>query len=61
MNDSIYGRNRIKVRSVSSDKYYKKYICKSSFLSQKIKNLSYKKSNKNFVAIHGIKPVSTLD
>ena len=53
MNNSIYCRNRIKVRLVSSDKYYKKYIRKSSFLSQKI-------SNKNFVAIHGIKSVLTL-
>ena len=54
MNNSIYGRNRVKVRLVSNDKYCKKYIRKSSFLSQKI-------SNKNVVAIHGIKPVLTLD
>ena len=60
MNDSVYGkamdnlRKRVKVRLVNNAKDYKKYVSKPSFVSQKI-------FRKNFVAIHEIKPVLTLD
>ena len=54
MNNSVYGkimenlRKRIKVRSVNNAKYYKKYVSRSSFVSQNI-------FTKNVVAIHEIK------
>ena len=60
MNNSVHGkttenlRKRIKFRLVNNSKVYKKYVRKPSFLSQKI-------FNKNFVAIHEIEPVLTLD
>ena len=60
MNDSVYGkamdnlRKRVKVRLVNNAKDYKKYVSRPSFVSQKI-------FRKNFVAIHEIKPVLTLD
>ena len=60
MNNSIFGktmenlRNRINVRLVNNAGDYKKYVSKSSFVSQEI-------FNKNFVAIHEIKSVLTLD
>ena len=60
MNDSVYGktmenlRKRIKVRLVNNTKVYKKWVSRPSFVSQKI-------FNKNFAAIHEIKPVLTLD
>ena len=47
-------RKRVKVRLVNNAKEYKKYVSKPGFVSQKI-------FNKNFVAIHEIKPVLTLD
>ena len=47
-------RKRVKVRLVNNAKDYKKYVSKPSFVSQKI-------FRKNFVAIHEIKPVLTLD
>ena len=49
-----YLKKRIIVRLVNNAKDYKKYVSKPSFISQKI-------SNKNFVAIHEIKPVLALD
>ena len=49
-----YLKKRIIVRLVNNAKDYKKYVSKPSFISQKI-------SNKNFVAIHEIKPVLVLD
>ena len=47
-------RKRIKVRLVNNAEDYKKCVSKPIFFSQK-------KFSKNFAAIHGIKPVSTLD
>ena len=44
----------VKVRLINNAKDYKKYVSKPSFVSQKI-------FNENFVAIHEIKPVLTLD
>ena len=49
-----YLKKRIIVRLVNNAKDYKKYVSRPSFISQKI-------SNKNFVAIHEIKPVLALD
>ena len=43
-----------KVRLVNNAKNYKKYLSKPSFASHKV-------FNKNFLAIHEIKPVLTLD
>ena len=60
MNKTTFGKTkehlkkRIIVRLVNNAKDYKKYVSKPSFISQKI-------SNKNFVAIHEIKPVLALD
>ena len=60
MINSVYGkamenlRKRINVRLVNNAKDYTKYTRKPSFVSQKI-------FNKNFVAIHEIKQVLTLD
>ena len=60
MNNSVFGKamenlkKRINVRLVNNAKDYIKYISKQSFVSQKI-------FNKNFVAIHEITPVLTLD
>ena len=60
MNKSTFGkamenlRKRIKVRLANNAGDYKKYVSKSSFVSQKI-------FNKHFVAIHEVKPVLTLD
>ena len=45
---------RINTRLVNNAGDYKKYVSKPSFVSQKI-------FSKNFVAIHEIKPVLTLD
>ena len=47
-------REIISVRLVNNAKDYKKYVSKPNFVSQK-------NFNKNFVAIHEIKPVLTLD
>ena len=47
-------RKIINVRLVNNAKDYKKYVSKPNFISQK-------KFNKNFVAIHEIKLVLTLD
>ena len=47
-------RKIINVRLVNNAKDYKKYVSKPNFISQQ-------KINKNFVAIHGIKPVLILD
>ena len=47
-------RKRINVKLVNNAKNYKEYVSKPIFLLQKI-------FNKNFVAIHEIKPVLTLD
>ena len=60
MNNSVFGktmenlRKRISVKLVNDDKHYAKVISKLSFVSQKI-------FGKNFVAIHKIKPVLTLN
>ena len=60
MNNSVFGkttenlRKRINVRLVDNAKDYVRYIRKPSFVSQKI-------FSKNFVAIHEIKPVLTLN
>ena len=60
MNNSIYGKTmknflkRVKARLFNNAKDHKKYVSKPSFISQKI-------FSKNFVAIHKIKPVLTLD
>ena len=57
--NSVYGktmenlRKRINVRLVNNEKDYSKHINKPSFISQKI-------FDKNFAAIHEIKPVLTL-
>ena len=56
MNNSVYGkivenlRKRINVRLVNNAKDHLKYVSKQTFISQKI-------FNKNFAAIHEIKPV----
>ena len=56
MNNSAYGkimknlRKRINVRLVNNAKDHLKYVSKQTFISQKI-------FNKNFAAIHEIKPV----
>ena len=47
-------RKIINVRLVNNAKDYKKYVSKPNFISQK-------KINKNFVAIHEIKLVLSLD
>ena len=60
MNNSIFGesmkklRKRINVRLINDAEDYKKNVNKPSFVPQKI-------FSKNFVAIHEIKPVLTLD
>ena len=60
MVNSIYGktaeniRKRINVKLINNSKDYPSYVIKSYFISQKI-------FSKNFVAIHQIKPVLTLD
>ena len=60
MNNSIFGktmknlRKRISVKLVNNSKDYVRCISKPSFVSQKI-------FSKNFVAIHEIKPVLTLN
>ena len=60
MNNSTFGktmgnlRKRINVRLVNNAIDCKTYVSKPSFVSQKL-------FNKNFVAIHEIKPVLTLD
>ena len=46
-------RKKIKVGLVNNARDYKKYVSKSSFISQKI-------VIKNFVAIHKIKPVDKM-
>ena len=47
-------RKRVNVRLVRYAKKYKKWVSRSTFVSQKI-------FNKNLVAIHEIKPVLTLN
>ena len=47
-------RKRINVRPVNNEKDYLKHVNKPTFISQKI-------FDKNFAAIHEIKPVLTLD
>ena len=60
MNNATFGktmenlRKRISVKLVNNAKDHVKYISKPSFVSQKI-------FSKNFVAIHEIKPVLTLN
>ena len=60
MIDSVYCktmeslRKILNVRLVNNTKDYKKYVSKSSFVSQII-------LNKNLLAIHEIKPVLALD
>ena len=60
VNNSAYGkarenlRKRVIVRLVNNAEDYKKYVCKPSFVSQKI-------FSKNFVTINEIKKVLTLD
>ena len=60
MNNSVFGkkmenlRKRISVKLVNNAKYYVKCISKPSFLSQKI-------FTKNFIVIHEIKLVLTLN
>ena len=60
MNNSVFGktmenlRKRISIKLVNNAKDYVRYISKPSFVSQKI-------LGKNFVAIHEIKPVFTLN
>ena len=60
MNNRAFGktrknlRNRINLRLVNIAKDYKQYTSKPSFVSQKI-------FNTNFVAIHEIKPILTLN
>ena len=60
MNNSVFDktvghlRNRLNVKLVNNAKDYKKYVSKSSFVSQKI-------FSKKFVAIHEMKPVLTLN
>ena len=56
MNNSTFGktmenlRKRINLKLVNNARDYKKYVSKTSFVSQKI-------FNKNFVAVYEIKPV----
>ena len=47
-------RKRINVRIVNNEKYYLKHVSKVTFISRKI-------FNKNYAAVHEIKPVSTLN
>ena len=47
-------RKRISVKLVNNEKSYLKHVSKTTFISQKI-------FNKNFAAIHEIKPVLTLN
>ena len=47
-------RKKVKIRLVNNAEDYKKYVNEPSFVSQKI-------FNKNFVAIHEIKPVLIID
>ena len=47
-------RKRINVRLITNAKDYTKWVSRPKFVSQKI-------FNKNFVAIHQIKPALTLD
>ena len=47
-------RKRINVRLINNAGDYKKYVSKPNFVSRKI-------FSNNFVAIHEIKPVLTLD
>ena len=60
MNNSVFGkrienlRKRVNVRLVNNAKDYVRYISKPTFVSQKM-------FCKNFVAIHEIKPVLTLN
>ena len=60
MISSIYGnamenlQKRIGVKLVNNEKDYMKHVSKPTFISQKI-------FNKNFAAIHEIKPVLTLN
>ena len=60
MNNSVFGktvaslRKRINVRLVNNAKDYIGYISKASFVSKDMFSI-------NFVAIHEIKPVSTLN
>ena len=60
MNNSVFGktmenlRKRISIKLVNNAKDYVKCIRKPSFVSQKV-------FDKNFVAIHEIKPVLTLN
>ena len=60
MVSSIYGKSMenlrkiINVRLINNAKDYVKYVSKPNFISQKI-------CSKNFVAIHQIKPILTLD
>ena len=60
MNNSVFGktiknvRKRINVKLVNNTRDYVRYISKPSFVSQKT-------FSKNFVAIHDIRPVLTLN
>ena len=60
MINSVYGktmenlRKRISVKIVNNEKYYSKHVSKPTFISTKI-------FDKNYVAIHEIKPVLTLN
>ena len=60
INNSVFGktmenlRKRINVKLVNNAKDYVRYISKPSFVSQKI-------FNRNFVAIHEIRPVLTIN
>ena len=60
MNNNTFGkamknlRKKMNIRIVNNAGGYKKYVTKPSFVSQK-------KFSKNFVAIHEIKPILTLD
>ena len=60
MNNSVFGktmeylRKRTSVKLIINAKYYNKYVSKTNLLSKKI-------FNKNFVAIHKLKPVLTLN
>ena len=60
MKNAVFGktienfRKKVSVRLVNNAKYYVRCIRKPSFVSQKI-------FSKNFVAIHEIKPVLTLN
>ena len=47
-------RKIVKYRLLAIQKTIKKYVCRASFVSQKI-------FSRNFVAIHEIKPMFTLD